>query len=954
MSCDLFPRNRGFKIACLNVNSLSKHSDELRIILSDTFFDIFAVNEAKLDDEVSDGEVLIEGYDIERRDRIINGRRGGGICFYIRSNIDYFVRNDLRSSELEILSVEIRKPNAKPFVITTWYRPPDSTVELFSHFESVLGKLDSEGLEHIILGDMNADYLVRSTDSTTKALLNVTDLYNLEQLINEPTRITPTSRKAIDLIFTSHPENVVCNGVSHLGLSDHSLIYVYRKIAIPVAVKGHNIVITRDYKHFNSEMFRNDIAALPWDFLANFSNPNEMWSAWKSSFLEVCDKHAPIKSKRTRARKCPWLNRDLKELMHARKCLKIKAIQSNNASDWIAFKKFRNHVNEKVKDAKKSYYSSSFEAFEGNSRKTWQTINQLMGRKGNKSAINSIDRNGERIDGPSRIAEAFNDYFSEIGPELAKNVKGVPNSFTEYLSQTDLRFCLQKTNKSQVLTHLSKLCKAKATGLDNISAKLLRECTDLIADPLCLIFNQSISTGIFPLEWKNAKVIPLYKNAGKKTDLTNYRPISIIPAVAKVFERIIYDQFYAYLNSNNLISHCQSGFRSMHSTVTALLDAADSWSLNIDKGFVNAVVFLDLKKAFDTVDHEILLSKLSYFGIHGTTLGWFSSYLENRSQLCQVNGKTSSPASMKCGVPQGTILGPLLFLCYINDLPNCLTFSQSRLYADDTSLTYANNDINVINSRMNEDLANINIWLSANKLSLNMTKTEFLLMGSWQRLAHLNGPPSLFIDGAPVKQVNCTKSLGVIIDSNLSWSEHIKMISKKISSGISAIKRVRSFVPRDTLLKAYNAIVQPHFDYCSVVWGDCAKGLTDRLQKLQNRAARIITFSSYDSNADALFRELGWQKLCDQRNISKSILMYNSLHNRVPAYLSERFTMCDNQRYNLRNSENKLTLPLPRTEFGKRSFSYSGAVLWNNLTANLRQSPSLSYFKSELNAIFSE
>ena len=239
------------------------------------------------------------------------------------------------------------------------------------------------------------------------------------------------------------------------------------------------------------------------------------------------------------------------------------------------------------------------------------------------------------------------------------------------------------------------------------------ECPELLAESLTVIFNQSLITGIFPNEWKSARVTPLYKNSGKRTKPTNYRPISVIPVVAKGFERIIYDQIYKYLTKNSLLTRHQSGFCSLHSTVTALLEATDSWALNIDRGFVNAVVFLDLKKAFDTVDHDILLRKLQYYGIRRTSLKWFASYLDNRTQICDINCCKSTPKLLSCGVPQGTILGPLLFLLYINDLPNCLQFSQTRMYADDISLTFASTDVNHLN-----DLSKVYTWLSANKLTL--------------------------------------------------------------------------------------------------------------------------------------------------------------------------------------------------------------------------------------------
>ena len=277
--------------------------------------------------------------------------------------------------------------------------------------------------------------------------------------------------------------------------------------------------------------------------------------------------------------------------------------------------------------------------------------------------------------------------------------------------------------------------------------------------------------------------------------------------MAKVFERIIYDQLYHYLNENNLLSRHQSGFRSLHSTVTALIEATDNWSLNIDRGFVNAVVFLDLKKAFDTVDHSILLSKLQGYGIQGSTNQWFCSYLKNRTQTCLVNGNKSSKMFLRCGVPQGTILGPLLFLLYINDLPNCLQHSQPRMYADDTSITFAGSDVDEINNCINLDLERIRVWLAANRLTLNMTKTEFLLIGSKQRLSNFTVNPTANINQFPIKRVSTVKSLGVHIDENLTWECHINELSKKIASGISAIKRIRYSVPYKTLLSIYNSSI---------------------------------------------------------------------------------------------------------------------------------------------------
>ena len=292
------------------------------------------------------------------------------------------------------------------------------------------------------------------------------------------------------------------------------------------------------------------------------------------------------------------------------------------------------------------------------------------------------------------LSNEFNNHFATIGSKLASNISTSDiDNHLKYLTNTDKQFQLFPTTRDKVFSVLNKLNVSKATGLDMISARLIRECADLICIPICNIFNQSI--------------------------------------------RIVYDQLYAYLEEHSIICKYQSGFRSTHSTVTALLEATDTWAYNIDRGKINAVVFLDLKKAFDTVDHKMLLSKLSHYGICGNAYNWSKSYLENRTQLCSINGSLSKNRSLTCGVPQGTILGPLLFLLYINDLPNCLSNCESRMYADDTHLTYAGDCVDNLQLYLNQDLDNVHDWLRANKLTLNMTKTEFMLIGSRQRLSTL-------------------------------------------------------------------------------------------------------------------------------------------------------------------------------------------------------------------------
>ncbi|XP_066020848.1 uncharacterized protein [Pocillopora verrucosa] len=338
VSHQFLPPKRGFKLASLNINSLSVHIDELRILLSDRPIDILAINETKLDDTIGDNEIHISGYESIRRDRSTNGRSGGGVCFFIRSEINYSVRSDLICEQIESLTVEIKKPRSRPFAVMTWYRPPDSSIDLFRPFEELIGKLDSENIEYYVLGDLNCNMAAPKFDKSTNILSNIADVYGLDQLITEHTRITDKSRTLIDLIFTNTPDRVVCSGVSHIGISDHSLVYVFRKVSIESTTNKHTTLRYRKFKNFNSDHFRNDIGQQDWSSIESYSDPNLMWAAWKQLFLECVNKHAPLHVKRARVSKSPWITPYLKKRMHDRDILKLKASRSKDANDWLQFK----------------------------------------------------------------------------------------------------------------------------------------------------------------------------------------------------------------------------------------------------------------------------------------------------------------------------------------------------------------------------------------------------------------------------------------------------------------------------------------------------------------------------------------------------------------------------------------------------------------------------------------
>ena len=366
---------------------------------------------------------------------------------------------------------------------------------------------------------------------------------------------------------------------------------------------------------------------------------------------------------------------------------------------------------------------------------------------------------------------------------------------------------------------------------------------------------------------------PLSKK-GAKSDPSNYRPISVILTVLKIYEKIIYDQLYDYLNTNNLLTRCQSRIKSFHSTLTALLEATNHWSVNIDNGMLNGVVFIDLKKAFNTIDHEIILLKLRNYGV---------------DSLDEIQ--------------------------------------------------------NVINS----ELKNLNNWLIANRFSLNITKTEFMIIGSRQRInVTQNKDIAIKIRDREINRADVMKSLGEHIGSHLSWSEHVHKILKKISSAIGALKWVRPFISCKTAVQVYSASIQPHFDYCCSVWDELGDTLATKLQNLQNRAARVTMRSSYDADAGALLTLLQLDSLSIRRTKIKAQLMYKILKGNSPSYLKSLLS-ARTFEYNFRNNQCKLNIPKPRTNYLKRSICYSGALLWNNLLQEVRNLPNLSQFKRAIN-----
>ena len=395
----------------------------------------------------------------------------------------------------------------------------------------------------------------------------------------------------------------------------------------------------------------------------------------------------------------------------------------------------------------------------------------------------------------------------------------------------------------------------------------------------------------------------------------------------------------------------QSGFRPKFSTSSALLNITEEWLNSIDKGEYIGVIMLDLQKAFDTVNHAILIQKLCNYGLNVNVINWFESYLKDRSHVTTINGIKSNVQISTCGIPQGSILGPLLFILYINDLPEHVSNVQVSMYADDTAIVYSSKDINDVVDRINDDLKKVDNWLSRNKLSLNIQKTSFMIIGTPQKLAHIsNHDIDINIRGIRLQRVNHCKHLGIVIDENLLWSNHVEHVSKKVLTGLYFLRKSNNVLPKNIQAMLYKTIVAPHFDYCNIVWGRCNTSLCNKLQVLQNRAAKIITGTSTYSSSTQALNELNWKNLDEKLYYNEAMTMFKIINHWTPNYLCKRFVRKET-RYNMRNSNN-LHLVKPNTEYKKRSFSYRGAKLWNSLDNDVKSAINVNDFRQQYLSVY--
>ena len=479
-------------------------------------------------------------------------------------------------------------------------------------------------------------------------------------------------------------------------------------------------------------------------------------------------------------------------------------------------------------------------------------------------------------------------------------------------------------------------------GHDNISTKLLKETIDLILIPLTHIINQSFTSGIVPGNMKIAKIIPIFKS-GNQEIMNNYRPISLLPAFSKLLEKLVCKRLTSFLESYKILYKHQYGFRKKHSTIHPILHLLKYIAENNDKPTkdITLAVFIDLSKAFDTICHSTLLKKLNFYGIRGITNSWFHSYLTQRKQYTIINNCKSALEDITCGVPQGSILGPILFLIYINDIQHSTSLNLLS-YADDTTIYSSNSNADILYAETNKELIKLDDWFRANKLSLNVKKTNYSIFSPTKFTQETNR--TLTLNNTTINREHSIRFLGLNIDQQLTWNTHINKLKSKISSSIFIINRVKKQLPHEALKSIYLTLIHSHFIYGITAWGNSTT--TNKLYLLQKKALRLINNKAYASHTDPLFKQENVLKFHDIYKVVTALHVHDLLANKLPSSFDNFFPMVNHSQHNrITRQYNNLPQTLARTQFSARTPYHAIPALWNNLQLSTQTTESRTGFK---------
>jgi len=696
----------------------------------------------------------------------------------------------------------------------------------------------------------------------------------------------------------------------------------------------HTIIEYRSTKNFDQTSFLFDLSNVNFSNVFSCANPNDALTVWQSLFMPIVNKHAPIRRRRVKQKTKPcWITPDIMEAMKIRDKLK----KDKKIEEYTVQKKKKSVF---VKNSKRKYFEQMI-ANNCNTGHLWRAMNEITHKKRKPPMA------------PSASPDKLNEHFLTAA-SLLQQSNPSSTQHHEYLNPRLADFCSDRLRSSdqclipklaihEVGKYISELKNKKSVGVDTISTYILKLSLPYIVESLTFLYNLCITTCVFPEGWKCAKIIPIPKTSDSN-DINNFRPISILSVLSKPLEKHIHKHMVHFMESNNLFYQFQSGFRKYHSCSTALVRLCDTWLSAINDSKLVGAVFLDLRKAFETVDHDILISKLKTYTHNNDTVKLLASFVTDRTQRVYVNGQYSRDGTLNFGVPQGSILGPLFFCIFINDLPLHITNTNvsCELFADDSSLHSSSKQLDQVQSDLQQGINDVVEWCDLNKMTLHPNKSNSMVITSRQK--HQRAPLilNLKLHADPIEQVTSHRVLGITVDQELRWDVHINNIRKILSKNLYLLSRLQPFVDKEGLKMFFVAHCQSFLNYASTVWSSASDNHIKKLNSLHRRGAKLIIEDPYLSTDDKL-KAANILPLRRQFEFNISLLMYKLLHGLAPSYLNAFLTKAP-ERY---GSDNYL-LPRTRIDLFKASFSFAGTSMWNSLPSDVKNCKSLFTFKSSL------
>lgn len=868
-------------------------------------------------------------------------RLGGGLVVFIKENIKFDLI-EVKNTEVFSIDLELLINNEK-ILVTALYRPPDTNINDFlMDLNDHLFTLNSKNCNSILLGDINIDISEGNSSINTFKYKNILDLNGFHLCNHFVTR--ESSKTVLDHIISNFSSKYEFNISTIFNTtSDHNILI--STINLPKFNKSIQTIIKKftDYDQICVDLEKALIENKP-----DSDDPNILLEFLTNQIKILLDKHTTEKVIKIKEKEiCPWFNVTLKKLINSKCNLRKKFKKRPFDIDLLEkLQCLTKNIFKLKRKLHNEYYLNMFND-ECTPKQKWKNINLVLGNAPPNSSIkNIINENNVELNDSKDIANEFNKFFVDIGHKLEASFPSANNNFNKFgtCSSSDTSIFLLPATYTEIKRLIDNLDIHKSVGSDNISNFTIKKLQLIIIPSLCEIFNLCLKKGVYPDILKISKVTPVFKS-GKKSFCNNFRPIAVLPGINKLFEKLLEVRLRTFLNKQNYFYKNQYGFRVNSDTKSATSDLINNILLNIDKKCIVTGLFLDLTKAFDTVNREILVEKLKLAGIRGRFLDLFKNYLTNRQQYVIINNQFSQTLPINIGVPQGSVLGPLFFIIYINDFGKLNLKGNLRLYADDSALFYTNKKVEDNINLIKDDLELISDYLNINKLTLSIGKSNFINFCSTHK--HFDSPSEIKFGNSFIKKIDKVKYLGLIIDQNLTWTDHIRFISSKVSAVIGIITKLRHSLPRHILLNIYHSFINCHFQYLILIWGASYRTHLHKLQTLQNSVLKYIYFKDRLHNTVDLFENVAISILPIYSTYLFQLFTFIFCVLKNLIYNNFNFDILENT-HSTRSGNNNLVIPIIRTNYGKFSISYSGPNLYNRIPNCIKGNSKLHGFQKDL------